>query len=942
MSLTTTRIFHFGEFELHLGSRTLARQGRPLPLGSKAFEVLACLVAHSGELVTKAHLLKTVWPDSFVEEGNLPQHIFAIRKALGDRADYILTIPGRGYQFTAPVSDQPPSATQLASPEPLETLEAPSTEPLKPAEVILTQMRERTHVVIEESYKEPYPNSLDGHSSRRPGPFARLPGEASTRSTFLRSLLFTTGTLAVALLALEFTTGWRLFHTAPTPDFQKIVLTDFTNATGDPTFDRALKRALEIDLEQSPYIDVLGDREAVALLNMMGRPADSPIPPTIARELCERGNRQVLLTGSIASVGRQYLLTLEATACASGKILTGAKAVASSREEVLTALDTVAAHVRTGLGESLRSLESHEVPILQATTPSLEALKSYSIGNNLTAQGRPETETLPFYQRAVQLDPQFAMAFGAIATDYYNLNEFALATEFYRKAFELSRRIGTSPAATPSTSTAPPPGLESREQLNIRAHFYSEGEGDLEQGIKAYQLWANTYPHDWVPWVDLANAYTQLGRYPAAIEAGQHALALAPDRPINFSVLARALKRANRFSEAKRIGQQAIATGKDSAGLHASLYEIAFAEQDPAALAHELAWNQAHNGDWFQLYTQGKAAAYQGRHREMESLLAQAEQLALRDDLPETAEDIVIDRALFESEFGLPALAQATLTRIDALAPRLAPSAANSSDIALLRAQLGDTAAARRFLDLHKLDVRRDTQILQTSQDLQTPQLPQTLASTASPTAASPLPGGKPTGSHSLSPVPDPTHPNQTSASGSTSGSISTATPASTSTSASTTPASASAANPSSISIANLPAPPAIDSLLTFVTLPRLRSALASASGHFPEAVAALEPAIPYEMTDFYVSSQRAAAWLRAHQPDQAAEEYRRILTNRGIDTISPLYPLAELGLARAYAEAGDRTDAKLHYQTFLTNWKTADPDLPILQTARHELSQLQ
>jgi len=872
MSLTTTRVFHFGEFELNLGSRTLARQGRPLPLGSKAFEVLACLVAHPGELVTKAHLLKTVWPDSFVEEGNLPQHIFAIRKAFGDRADYILTIPGRGYQFTAPVSDNPASPAPIQLDETTPT-PSPANHPAKPAEVILTQMRERTHVVIEESYKEPYPNSLNRRSTDRipPNPNHLLTG-SSTRATFLRSLLFSAGTLALALVVIELTTGWRPFHPTPSRDFQKIVLADFTNSTGDPTFDRALKRALEIDLEQSPYIDLLGEREAVALLHMMGRPADSPIPAPIARELCERSNRQVLLTGSIASVGHKYLLTLEATDCASGKNLTGAKAVASTREDVLTALDTVAEHVRSGLGESVRSLESHEVPILQATTPSLEALKSYSIGNNLTAQGRPETETLPFYQHAVQLDPQFAMAYGAIATDYYNLNEFALASQFYRKAFELSGRIGSSsspPGASPSGPT-----IESREQLNIRAHFYSEGEGDLEQGIKAYQLWANSYPHDWIPWVDLANAYTQLGRYPAAIEAGQRALALAPDRPINFSVLARALKRANRFAEAKQIGQQAIARGKDSSGLHASLYEIAFAEQDQPALARELAWNQAHDGDWYLLYTQGKAAAYQGRRREMENFLAQAEQLALRDNLPETAEDVAIDRALFESDFGLATVAQATLSRIDALARTLSPTAANSSDLALLRAQLGDTDAVHRFLDLHKVDVRRDPQ--------------QPAPATANPTPA----------------------PNPAAASG-------------------------------NLASGNQPNQPTIDSLLTFVTLPRLRAALASNSGHFPEAVAALEPALPYEMVDFAVPTQRAAAWLQAHQPDQAAQEYRKILENRGIDSISPLYPLAELGLARAYAQAHQPTAAQLHYQAFLANWKNADPDLPILKTARQELAQL-
>jgi DNA-binding winged helix-turn-helix (wHTH) protein/tetratricopeptide (TPR) repeat protein len=884
MSSTTRRVFLFGEFELNLGSRTLTRQGRPIPLGSKAFDLLACLVAHAGQPVSKADLLKTVWPDAFVEEGNLPQHIFSLRKALGDCADYILTLPGRGYQFTAPVTEP---ATDLTASNPT-SLHAQSD-----SEIIVTQMRERTHVVIEESYATPYP---DRRAGDRRAATPQLPGQPSRR-TFLRSLTFAAGTLALALLAIEASTGWHWLHRTPRRDFQRIVLADFTNATGDAAFDSTLKRALAIDLEQSPYIDVLSEREAVSLLGMMGRAPDTPITAAIARELCERSNRQVLLTGALTHIGQRLLLTLEATDCATGKDLTGAKAQAASKDDILTALDTVAGRVRAGLGESPYSLESHEVPILQATTPSLEALKNYSIGVDLAAQGKPETETLPFFQHAVQLDPNFATAYGAIATTYYNLNEYALASQFYRKAFDLSSRVGL------------------REQLSIRAHFYSEGQGDLEEGIKAYQQWANTYPHDWIPWVDLANVYTQLGRYPAAIDAGRQALVLGPDRAINFSVLARALMHANRFAEAKQIGDQAIAIHKDSGGLHATLYEIAFAEQDQPTLARELAWNQSHNGDWYLLYTEGKAAAFDGRLHEMERLLHQAEQTALRDDLPESAEDIAIDRALFESEFGLPTQAHATLTRVNELAAQLGASATNSSDLALLRAQLGDTAATRAFLERNKSGARVETARPDTA-------LAPNRSSPSAPfldTSSAPLTGSPSTPASSIvssspsalagSPVP----------------------PALTD----------GPADPAHAIPALSSEKPAVDTLLTFVTLPRIRALLLAQMGGFTDAVAALEPAIPYELVDFTVPFQRAADLLAAHDPNQAAREYRKILANRGIDTLSPLYPLAELGLARCYAQAGDRPDAATHYQAFLTTWKSADPDLPILKTARQELAQL-
>lgn len=790
MSLTTSRVYRFGEFELNPGARALIREGRSLPVGSKAFDLLACLVTRAGKVVTKAELLEAVWPDSFVEEGNLSQHIFTLRKALGDRADYILTVPGRGYQFTAKVEEYPP-------------VESPS-------EIVRHQMRERTEVVIEETFSAAAPAAL-------PAPVLGgvrsylLAGGVSAGVT-----LIVIGVVAGAAMAAGWRVPWRMAHR----DYQRTVLADFANTTGDAAFDRSLKRALEIDLEQSPYIDVMSEREGVGLLGMMGKAGDTAITPEVARELCQRSNRQVVLSGGISRIGAEYLMTLEATDCATGKNLTGAKAEANAKEEILAGLDKVAEKVRSGLGESAQSLESYEVPILQATTPSFEALKSYSIGNDLAAQGKPETETLPFYQRAVELDPQFAMAYAALATSYYNLNEFALATQFYRKAFDLSGRVG------------------SKEQLTIRAHYYSEGQGDLDQGIKAYQLWANTYPHDWIPSVNLANIYIQMGHYDQAIAAAEHALALGPDRAINYSVLARAYKRANRFADAKRVGQQAIERKKDSAGLHASLYEIAFAEQDRAALDRESAWNKTHNDDWYLKYTEGESAAFGGRLGEMERSLHEAEEIALRGSLPETAFDVAIDRAFFELEFGLPGMAKATLGRVEQLAGQVGESAQDSSDLALLRAELGDATAVRRFLAMHQ--------------------------------------NGAEAGS-----------------------------------------------------------------LMTHVTLPRLRAALAIEGGRAAEAAAALSPAIDYEMADFTVPSQRGAAWLEDRKPELAAGEFRKILGHRGVDAISPLYPLAELGLARAYASAGDRDDARTHYQSFLTGWKDADPSLPVLVAAKTELARL-
>ncbi|MGA7343364.1 MAG: tetratricopeptide repeat protein, partial [Terracidiphilus sp.] len=608
--------------------------------------------------------------------------------------------------------------------------------------------------------------------------------------------------------------AWQRWRSPPA--LRTILVADFTNSTGDPTFDRTLKRALEIDLEQSPYIDVMSDREAMSTLDLMGRSESSAITPDIAREICERSNRQVLLAGNILPMGREYLLTVEATDCASGRQLTAAKAEAGAKEKVLDALDQVADRVRRGLGEPSKSMEDYQVPIMQATTASLDALRSYSIGQSMDAQGKNETETLPFYQRAVELDPQFAMAYGAMANEYYNLSEPNLASQYYKKAFDLSDRVSV------------------KEKLVLEAHYYSEGEQDMEQGIDTYRQWTETYPGDWVPWVDLANDYTQIGQYGPAISAAQQALRLQPNRGINYSVLVRALKRANRFAEAKSLGLEAVSRGKDSAGLHASLYEMAVAAGDRNAIAAETQW-AANNGGgsygWYFVFLRAEAAAAAGKRRQAEDLFGAAWEAAEHENLDEAADDILTYQASVELRFWLPAPARAALSRIHNQSP-------DSPDLALVRADLGDLSTAERFLAAHNSD----------------------------------------------------THPG---------------------------------------------------TLLANVDLPRVRAKLAMVRGKPLDAVAALEPARPYEMASYNVPTERAEAWLKAGRPELAVPEYQKILSNQGIDPLSPLYPMAHLGMARAYSGLNKVNESRGEYQRFFAQWKDSDSDLPVLAAARAEYARL-
>ncbi len=653
MSFLPNDLYRFDAFELSRSRRTLLRNGQPVALLPKTFEVLSCLVSHPGRVIAKDELLKAVWPESFVEENNLTQHISLLRKALADRAGYIVTIPGRGYQFTAEVeAEAPPDDGAAANAEAaVENNTAHGSVETAPREEAAAAPLWATWVV------------------------GAVP----------RWVWLTSAALLAAAAAAGGVSAWKRWETPP--EMRRVMVADFANSTGDATFDHTLKRALEIDLEQTPYIDVMSDREALNTLELMGRAQDTAIAADVAREVCERNNRQVLLTGNIISLGRDYLLTVEAADCESGRQLTAAKAEAGTKEKVLAALDEVADHVRRGLGEPDKLMEDYQVPIMQATTASLDALRSYSIGQSMDATGKSETETLPFYQHAVELDPQFAMAYGAMANEYYNLSEPKLAAEFYKKAFDLSDKVSA------------------KEKLILEAHYYSEGEQDMEQGINTYRQWTETYPNDWVPWVDLANDYTQIGQYTPAIAAGEQALKLQPDRAINYSVLVRALMRAGRFNDARQVGSEAVQRGRDSAGLHASLFEMATMSGDASAVAAETQWAANHNTGWYGWYfpfLRAEAAAEAGKHAQADELFRSAWETAENENLQEAADDILVYEAGVELSLGLPQAARAELEHVH-------DANGSSADLAVERVELGDQGAAEHFLAAHAADAHNGT-----------------------------------------------------------------------------------------------------------------------------------------------------------------------------------------------------------------------------------------
>jgi DNA-binding winged helix-turn-helix (wHTH) protein/tetratricopeptide (TPR) repeat protein len=785
MSLTRQHSYRFGEFELSVGARCLYRDREPVALGSKAFDVLTCLVVHAGRVVTKEEMLRTVWPDSFVEEGNLAQHVVALRRALGDQAGWIKTVPGKGYQFTAEVRE-------LVLKDAL--LEETAHGHHRQGEGVTVQHTvERAQLVIEEP---------------APPPEARAapPSQRSLRRIFLYVLL------AAVVAGGAILVGWKFWRRQTARPYLRVTLAEFSSGTGDATLDHSLKRALVIDLEQSPYLNIMTDADAVRVLKMMGR-KDDALTPEVAAEVCERGNRDVLLTAGIEPVGGVYLLTLQAADCHTGKRLASTEAKARNREEILDAIDTVATRARTQLGEAAGSVAHYDKPIAEATTASLEALKDFSMGLHLFSEGKGETEILPYYQRALQLDPQFAMAYGAMASMYYNASEQKLAAQYLQKAFDLRARTSA------------------KESLIIEAHYYSEGLGDIQQGIRTYKVWAATYPFDPVPWIDLANDYTQIGQYPAAIQAGERALQLSPDQAVIYAVLMRAYRRQNRLAEAKSTGMLALQRGKASPTVHAILYEIAHWEQDSEAQAREIAWGEQNPGEYYFLYDRAEAALFAGRYTEAKRLFEASHEAAAREGLAEAADSVLVDLAQYQLDFGMTGEARATLARV------LKPDP-DSPDVAMLRTRLGDLPYGHRFLDRQE-------------------------------------------------------------------------------------------------GIANQP------TLVKSVQLPLMRASLAMHEGKPFEAIAALEAARPYQLSGFAVLRAGGEANLLAKQPKAAAAAFQAIVDHYGIDTISPSIPLAHLGLARAYAMAGDTIASRGEYEKLFALWKNGDAEVPVLQQARAEYAEI-
>jgi tetratricopeptide (TPR) repeat protein/predicted Ser/Thr protein kinase len=621
--------------------------------------------------------------------------------------------------------------------------------------------------------------------------------------------------------------GYFYFHRAPKlTDKDTIVLVDFTNTTGEPVFDDALKQALAVQLEQSPFLSLIPEGRVQQTLRLMGQSADTRLKPDIAQEVCQRTGSAAALEGSIASLGSQYVLGLKAVNCLTGDSLAEEQVRADGKEQVLGAMDKAAEKLRGRLGESLSTIEKFDTPIEQATTPSLEALQAYSLGRKMQVGKSDFAAAVPFFQRAISLDMNFAMAYAVLGTSYSNLGENDLADENTRKAYELRERVSE------------------REKLYIESHYHTFVTGDLEKAGRVYEIWGQTYPREFAPPNNLGNIYIILGQFDKALTEMREALRLDPGGAVSYANLFKVYLYLDRLDEARSAVGEAQAKKLDSPLLRIYMYQLAFLEKDATEMERQVAWSVGKPGmEDVLLSFEADTAAYSGHLGNARKFARGAVTSAERTDEKETAAGYEANGALREALFGNAREAR----QLAAAALALSKGRDVGYVAALALAMTGDASRARAIADELAKHFPENT-------------------------------------------------------------------------------------------------------VVQFNYLPTIHACISVGRSDFAKAIEVLQSAAPYELGQpgngalslgLYPVYLRGEAQLAAHQGNEAAAEFQKILAHRGIVVNQPIGALAHLGLGRAYVLQGDTAKAKAAYQDFLTLWKDADPDIPILIAAKAEYARL-
>jgi eukaryotic-like serine/threonine-protein kinase len=494
--------------------------------------------------------------------------------------------------------------------------------------------------------------------------------------------------VVVALIAVVAVMVYFHFRQPPQlTDKDVIVIADFANTTGDPVFDTTLKEALAVDLEQSPFLNVLSDRRLSETLKLMGRTPDQRITRDLGREVCMRTGSKALLAGSIASLGSHYAIVLKAVTCQTDDLLGAAQAEAESREKILPTLGEAAATLRGKLGESLASVEKFDKPLDEATTPSLEALQAYTEGARL-AREKGDTDALPLLKRAVELDPNFARAYASLGIRYNNLGQATRAIENVRRAYELRDRVSE------------------REKYYISCTYFTLVTGELEKAIQQYELWIRDYPRDYVAETNLGVNYFIMGQVERAAAVTRQALRLEPANILGYNNLGLAYLSMNRLDEAKSTFDEALARKLDGPFLRQSIYYLDFLRKDAPGMQEQFAWAMGKPGtEDILMSAESDTQADYGHLQKSRQLSAQAEESAERNDSKETAAFWHGNEALREVEFG--SFAEGLKQGREAL--DLAPGRDVRVEAALALARGGDVATAEKLVDALNQEFPLDT-----------------------------------------------------------------------------------------------------------------------------------------------------------------------------------------------------------------------------------------
>jgi len=766
----TKELYAFGPFRVDPERETVLRGGESVPLTPKTFQVLLVLIRNHKQVVTKDDLMKSVWPDTFVEEANLSRTIFMLRKALGETAQdhrYIVTVPGLGYRLAESVQLIPEQ--EIA---------------------VIAASHSRLQVEVKETKQWRW--------------------------------------IAAAVVLLVAVAGgiWWLNsrRNAVFTAKDTVVLADFVNSSGDPLFDGTLREGLAIQLQQSPFLSLISDQRIQRTLLLMGHQADARFTPEVARGVCERTGSAAVLEGSIVPLGSQYVLELQAKSCRTGEVLDREQVQAARKEDVLTALGQIASRFREKVGESLTTIQEHNRPLAEATTPSLEALEAYSEGWKLhTSSGA--LAGLPFVRHAVEIDPNFALAYSTMGREYADLDEPGLSAENTTRAWQLRDR------------TSDP------EKFLIAANYQILATGNLEEARETCEAWAHAYPREAIPHVMLSgNTNKAAARYEEALEQGRKAVELDPDFGIAYFNIAVNNVYLDHLDEAENTLGRAAGRGLEIDEFIMLEYDIAFLKGDGAGMARVAARaRERPGGETWISNKEAFASAYSGHLQEARILSQRAIDQARQQAQPERAALWEVGESLREAFFG-----DTPLARKSAAA---ALNVSNDPEVqygaALALALSGDTPRAQSIADAL------------------------------------------------LKRFPE-------------------------------------------------------DTVVQFSYLPVLRAQIALNQGDASQAIHRLEVAVPYELGAshalygaLYPVYVRGEAHLAARQGAEAAMEFQKILDHRGIVNSDPIGALAHLQLGRALVLSGDKAKARIAYQDFLTLWKNADPDIPILKQARAEYANL-